>query len=167
MNLPTTTPAETIDISPEALEVANCYLQSNQDISEVANNLDLPVELVTQILAKREVKSYIDHVFYNVGFNNRFKMRSAMDAILKKKFQELEESDMGSTKDIADLLALSHKMTMEEKSKDIELEKLRASNIKNQVNVQINEGFSDNSKYGALIKQLLGVNDPAKTVDSQ
>ncbi len=153
-NLPTVTPAETIDISPEALEVANCYLQS-QDIQVVAQELDMPTELVTQLLSKKEVKSYIDHVFFNVGFNNRFKMRAAMDAIIRKKFQELEESQMGSTKDIADLLVISHKMTMEEMSKQLELEKLRQSTIKSQVNVQINEGFADGSKYGNLIQKLI------------
>lgn len=152
MTLPVTTPAEVLDISPEALEVANCYLQ-NQDIDKVCEELDTSRELVTQVLAKKEVKAYIDHVFFNLGFNNRFKMRSAMDAILKKKFQELHESDMGSTKDIADLLALSHKMTMDEMSRQIELEKLRQTNIKNQVNVQINDGGG--SKYDTLMRQLM------------
>jgi hypothetical protein len=106
-NLPSTTPAEVLDISPENLEVANAYLQC-QDIKETAATLDIPTELVTQILAKREVKAYVDHVFMNIGFNNRFKMRSAIDAVIKQKFQELQDSQMGSTKDIADLLALSH-----------------------------------------------------------
>ncbi len=163
-NLPTTTPAETLDISPEALEVANCYLQCN-DINEVANTLDMPLDIVSQLLAKKEVKSYIDHVFFNIGFNNRFKMRAAMDAIIKKKFQELEDSEMGSTKDIADLLALSHKMTMEEMARQLDIEKVQAAGkLKSQVNVQINEGFNDGSKYGKLIQQLINGNSN-NTVD--
>lgn len=153
--LPTTTPAESLDISPEALEIANTYLQC-QDIRETSDTLDIAPELVTQILSKREVKAYIDHVFMNVGFNNRFKMREAMDAVIKQKFQELEESGMGSTKDIADLLALSHKMSMDELDKQIKLETLRQTNIKNQVNVQINDG--DGSRYSSLIQTLLGNN---------
>jgi hypothetical protein len=151
-NLPTTTPAEVLEISPEALEVANCYLQ-NQNLDEVCNLLDMPAEIVSQILSRKEVKSYIDHVFFNLGFNNRFTMRRAMDAIIKKKFQELEESEMGSTKDIAELLALSHKMTMDEMSRQIDLEKLRQSNIKSQVNVQINDGTG--TKYDSLIQKLI------------
>ena len=150
-NLPTTTPAEVVDISPENLEVANCYLQM-QDIHEVAETLDVPTELVTQILSKKDVKSYIDNVFFNLGYNNRFKLRRAMDAVLKKKFQELEESETGSSKDIAELLALSHKMTMDEMSRQIELEKLRQSTITRQTNIQINDG---SSKYDNLIKQLI------------
>jgi hypothetical protein len=151
-NLPVNTPAEIIDISPEALEVANCYLQL-QDVTKVSNELDVAPELIAQILAKKEVKAYIDHVFFNVGFNNRFKMRAAMDAVIQKKFQELQESDMGSTKDIADLLALSHKMTMDEMARQIELEKLRQTNIKNQVNVQIND--TGGNKYDNLMRQLM------------
>jgi predicted HTH domain antitoxin len=147
----TSSPAEVLDISPEALEVANCYLQL-QDLNKTAETLDMPTELVSQLLSKREVKAYIDNVFFNLGFNNRFKMRSAMDAILTKKFQEMEESETGSSKDIAELMALSHKMTMEEMSKQIELEKLRQTNIKSQVNVQINDG---GSKYENLIQRLI------------
>jgi hypothetical protein len=151
MTLPTVTPAEVLDISPEALEVANCYLQ-NQDLNEVATILDIPREMVVSLLHKKEVRAYIDNVFFNLGFNNRFRMREAMDAIIKKKFQELEESEMGSTKDIADLLALSHKMTMDELSKEIELRKLEQTSIKNQVNVQINDGGTN---YDSLISRLI------------
>jgi hypothetical protein len=151
---PTASAAEVLDISPENLEVANCYLQL-QDLDQVSDSLDLPKDMVSQILAKREVKAYIDHVFFNLGFNNRFRMRAAMDAVLQKKFQEMEEAETGSSKDIAELLALSHKMTMEEMGRQIELEKLRQTNIKSQVNVQINDG---GSKYETLIQRLISGN---------
>jgi len=152
-HLPTQTPAEALAISPENLEIANCYLQL-QTADAVADELDIPKSLVTQTLARREVKQYIDSVFFDVGYNNRFQMRRAMDALIKKKFQELEEAESGSTKDIAELLMMSHKMTMELLDKQIELEKLQANTIKNQVNVQINE-VGDGTRYGQLIKQLV------------
>lgn len=146
-------PAETVQIAPEALEVANCYLQL-QDARRVADELDLPVTLVTEILARREVKAYVDHVFMDTGFNNRFEMRAAMDALIKKKFQEMHEADVGSTKDITELLALSHKMSMDLLDREIQLEKARqASQPQKQVNVQINE--LDGSKYSHLINKLL------------
>ena len=152
---PTRAPAEVLQIDPEMLEVANCYLQT-QDARAVADELCIPVERVTQYLAKREVKAYINQVFFDMGFNNRYRMRSAMDAILKKKFQEMEEADVGSNKDIAELMALSHKMSIELLDREIQLEKLRTeSGLKNQVNVQINE-HGDGTKYGALIQKLLG-----------
>lgn len=151
MTLPTNHPAEALIISPEALEVANCYLQE-QDTTKVALILGTSPELVAQILARREVKAYVDQVFFDMGFNNRFKMRKAMDAIISKKFQELDEAGVGSGKDILEILALSHKMTMETLDKQLQLEKLRESNIKTQTNIQINDGGSN---YSNLIERLI------------
>jgi hypothetical protein len=147
-------PAETVRISPEALEVANAYLQLN-DARQVADELGIDPEVVTNILAKREVKGYIDSVFFDSGYNNRFLMRKAMDALIKQKFQELEESQMGSTKDIAELLLMSHKMSMDLLDREIQLEKARTqTGPQKQVNVQINEGL-EGSKYGKLVQQLI------------
>jgi hypothetical protein len=147
-------PAETIKIAPEALEVANCYLQT-QDAKKVAHELDLAPDLVTEILSRREVRAYVDSVFMDTGFNNRFQMRAAMDALIQKKFQEMHEADTGSTKDISELLALSHKMSMDLLDREIQLEKLRTTTApQKQVNVQINEGL-DGSKYSHLISRLI------------
>lgn len=147
-------PAETIKLAPECLEVANCYLQLN-DSRKVADHLDLDVEVVQEYLKRREVKEYIDAVFMDSGYNNRFLMRRAMDALIKQKFQELEEAGVGSTKDISELLALSHKMSMDLLDKEIALEKIRAGQAPTkQVNVQINEGL-DGSKYSKLVQQLI------------
>lgn len=147
-------PAETIQIAPEALEVANCYLQL-QDAKRVADELDLAPDLVADILRRREVRSYIDAVFMDTGFNNRFQMRAAMDALIKQKFTELHEAGTGSTKDISELLALSHKMSMDLLDREIQLEKLRSgTGPQKQVNVQINEGL-DGSKYSHLISKLI------------
>lgn len=155
-NVPSTnTPAEVLQISPESLEIANCYLQT-QDVNIVADSLGVPSSLVTQTLARRDVKAYVDGVFMNTGFNNQFKMRAAMDAIIKKKFQDLEEADVGSSKDILEILALSHKMSMEYLDKQLAVEKIRESSIKSQVNVQINEsGIAGGTRYGNLIQQLI------------
>jgi hypothetical protein len=150
-------PAEVLQISPESLEIANCYLQL-QCSKQVADALDVPVQLVTQTLARSEVKSYINQVFYETGFNNRFKLRELMDTLIQTKLQELAEAQTGSNKDILDIIAQSHKMTMEVLDREIQLEKLkqqRDTNIKSQVNVQINEGMADSSKYGQLIAKLL------------
>jgi len=147
-------PAETVRISPEALEVANCYLQLN-DARAVAQELDIDPEVVTNILARREVKTYIDTVFFDSGYNNRFLMRRAMDALIKQKFSELEESQTGSTKDIAELLQMSHKMSMDLLDREIALAKAQQSSApQKQVNVQINEGL-DGSKYSQLVQKLI------------
>ena len=147
-------PAETVRISPEALEVANAYLQLN-DARQVAQELDLDPEVVTNLLARREVKTYIDSVFFDSGYNNRFLMRRAMDALIKQKFSELEESQTGSTKDIAELLQMSHKMSMDLLDREIQLAKAQqATGPQKQVNVQINEGL-DGSKYSQLVQKLI------------
>jgi len=147
-------PAETVRISPEALEVANAYLQLN-DARAVALELDLDPEVVTSLLAKREVKSYIDSVFFDSGYNNRFLMRRAMDALIKQKFSELEESQTGSTKDIAELLQMSHKMSMDLMDREIQLAKAQqAVGPQKQVNVQINDAL-DGSKYSQLVQRLI------------
>jgi hypothetical protein len=111
--------------------------------------------VVTSLLAKREVKSYIDSVFFDSGYNNRFLMRRAMDALIKQKFSELEESQTGSTKDIAELLQMSHKMSMDLMDREIQLAKAQqAVGPQKQVNVQINDAL-DGSKYSQLVQRLI------------
>ena len=153
---PNQSPAEVLHISPENLEIANCFLEL-QDSAKVADVLDVPVDLVTRVLARSEIKSYVNQVFFEVGFNNRFRVRDLMDTLIKKKLSDMQESETGSNKDILDIIALSHKMSMEMMDKEIQLEKLRQGNpgIKSQVNVQINDGLGDGTKYGALINKLL------------
>ena len=68
--LPISAPAQAVQISPEALEVANSYLQL-QNMEAVSLELNLPVEIVSSFLERREVRAYIDQVFFDVGFNNK------------------------------------------------------------------------------------------------
>ena len=154
INPPSSSPAETVKISPENLEIANSYLAS-QNIADVSRNLGLPTDTITEILAKKEVRAYIDMVFLDYGFNNRFKMRGVMDAVINKKLQEMDESETGSGKDIIEIMALSHKMSMDILDRQIKLEEAKAkNNIKNQTNVQIND-VGGGSKYENLIAELM------------
>jgi hypothetical protein len=154
MKPPTTLPAESVRISPEHLQIADCYLHT-QSIQNTAQALELGTELVADVLQLPQVRSYIDQVFRDAGFNNRYKLRAALDAVIAKKFQDMELSETGSNKDIADLLALSHKFTMDQLQLELEFLKLqqREHNIKNQVNVQIND--TGGSNYQQLINRLL------------
>ncbi len=155
MSLPVNSPSQSLMISPESLEIANSYLEF-QSIDKVSEELGFPKDMISEILDRREVKAYIDNIFADVGFNNRFRIRGVMDVIIQKKLQELDEAEVGSGKDIADLLALSHKMSMDYLDRQIQLEKLRAGNgPKSQVNVQLNEFGGDGTKYGSLISKLL------------
>lgn len=153
---PSSGPAETVKISPENLEVANSYLAC-QSINDVSRNLSMPTDMVTEILSRRDVRAYVDTVFMDYGFNNRFKLRAVMDAVLNKKLQEMDEADVGSGKDIVEIMTLSHKMTMDVLDRQIKLEEAQAktAGIRNQVNVQVNNGASEGSRYDNLIERLM------------
>ncbi len=150
---PSKSPAETVRISPEFLEIANCYL-TKQSIQVVCVELDLPSDMVVETLQRQEVKAYVNTVFADFGFNSRFKLNDLMDTIISKKLKDMDEADIGSEKDIMDILALKHKMIMDQMAMEIKL--IEAENkrptIKNQTNVQIN----DSSNYGSLIQKLMG-----------
>ncbi len=162
----TAAPAEIIKIDPESLEVANCYLQTS-DIYKVSKLLDISSDVVATILKKREVKAYIDAVFKDLGYNNRTKMREVMDAVIQKKLADMAEGDVGSNKDIVDILALSHKMSMEHFDREIALEKIRAENLaaKSQVNVQINNEGGLN--YNSLLDKLLERDTPSEVYNAK
>lgn len=162
----TAAPAEIIKIDPESLEVANCYLQTS-DIYKVSKLLDISSDVVATILKKREVKAYIDAVFKDLGYNNRTKMREVMDAVIQKKLADMAEGDVGSNKDIIDILALSHKMSMEHFDREITLEKIRAENLaaKSQVNVQINNEGGLN--YNSLLDKLLERDAPSEVYSAK
>lgn len=150
-SLPTSSPAEVLRISPESLEISNAYL-TYQSIPEVSKQLGIPTDLVSQTLDKREVRAYIDNVFLDYGFNNRFKLSGIMDEVIKRKLADLDENDMGSDKDIIDILALKHKMAMDILDRQIKLESMKSTNIKNQTNVQINGGGG--TQYESLMERL-------------
>ena len=130
-----------LKIAPENLEVAEAYL-TTLSIQEVSQVLDLPTDKVASILKKREVKSFLDTVYQDVGYRNRNKLGNLMDTLIDKKLEELEEADTGSSKDIADLVLLAHKMALENKKLDIE------TTPSTQVNIQQNN-------YDSLVERIL------------
>ena len=142
-------------ISPEGLEVANAYLELG-NIQAVCIRLKLDEGECSEILAKREVKSYVDQVYLDTGYRNRFKLAEALDDLIDRKMEEADESEIYSNKDLADLLQMAHKMRMEEIKAQADLEKAKASNVKNQINIQNNgEVPFGQGNYGELMKKLL------------
>ena len=142
-------------ISPEGLEVANAYLELG-NIQAVCIRLKLDEGECSEILAKREVKGYIDQVYLDTGYRNRFKLATALDDLIDRKMEEADESEIYSNKDLADLLQMAHKMRMDEIKAQAELEKAKASNVKNQINIQNNgEVPFGQGNYGELMKKLL------------
>ena len=143
-------------ISPEGLEVANTYLQYG-NIRAVCDFMQLPENRVVELLGKREVKRYIDTVYLDMGYRNRNNIASVLDEMIASKLEEAQESGIYSSKDLADLLQMAHKMRMDEIKAMAELEKANnASQIRNQTNVQINEGIPfGQGNYGKLMEALL------------
>ena len=140
-----------IKIAPESMEVANAYLETGS-ADAAAAQLGLSKEVVHTNLAKREVKSYLDQIYLDQGYRNRFRLADIMDRMIEKKLEEAEESDMYSSKDLADLVLQAHKMRQDElKAND-------ASNtIRQQNNVLITDGGMGlpGGNYGKLMEKLL------------
>lgn len=147
-----------VKMSPEGLEVANTYLELGS-VSEVCTRLRLDENTVSEYLNKREIKQYIDQVYLDTGYRNRFKIASTLDNIIDEKLMEAEESQMYTNKDIADLLQMAHKMRMDEIKAMAELEKAKQAPIKQQANIQINEMPFGQGNYGKLMQKLIGGKD--------
>jgi len=152
---PQSTPSEVVQLQPEQLTIANSYLQCGS-VEKTAAELDLPTDIVAQTLQLAHVRAYTTQLFMETGFANRHVIRRAMDAVIRQKLQELEDSQTGSNKDIADLLQLSHKMSMDLLDRELQLAKLQQqvsdAQIRNQTNIQIN---GTDTQYAKLIQQLL------------
>tara|TARA_Y100000389_G_C17312550_1_gene438747 strand:- start:54 stop:515 length:462 start_codon:yes stop_codon:yes gene_type:complete len=142
-------------MSPEGLEIANSYLEHGS-IPAVASKLRVSQNEVTEILNKREIKQYIDTVFLDTGYRNRFKLSETLDMLIEKKLEESEETQIYTNKDMADLIQMAHKMRMEEIKAQTEMEKAKAQTVKTQVNIQDNSGTPfGQGNYGELIKKLM------------
>ncbi len=145
-------------MSPEGLEIANCYLQYG-NIRAVCDYMSVPEHKVIELINSREVKKYLDTVYLDLGYRNRNNIASLMDEMIASKLEEAQESGMYSSKDLADLLQMAHKMRMDEIKAQTDLEK--AGSIRTQNNVQINqEGLPFGSgNYGKLMEKLLKDDD--------
>jgi len=147
---------EITTISPEGLEIANCYLQFG-NIRAVCDYLQVPENKVVDLLNKREIKKYIDTVYLDMGYRNKNNIASLLDEMIQNKLEEAQETGVYSSKDLADLLQMAHKMRMDEIKAQAELVKAESSNIRTQNNVQINsEGLPfGQGNYGKLMEKLL------------
>lgn len=142
-------------ISPEGLEIANAYLELGS-IPAVCSRLSIDEAKASEYLQKREVKAYVDQVYLDTGYRNRFKLADVLDTMIDAKLEEAEESEVYTSKDLADLVGMAHKIRMDELKAQTELEKAKAQTIKTQVNIQDNSQVPfGQGNYGELMKKLL------------
>lgn len=150
-NSPVALPDEKYKLSPESLEIINVYL-SSMNINDTAKELDLPRQEVVKYLNKTEVKRFINTVFLDQGYNNQFKLQGIMDDIIANKLEEAEETEIFSSKDLLDVIALQHKMRMEYTTQMLKLRELENKSPENQTNIQVN-AYGDN--FSALLDKLV------------
>ncbi len=105
-------PLTQLTVAPEFFTVATEYVQ-HLDIGKTARMLNLPVTTVSEVLNKKEVKRYIDAIFLQQGFMQRNKLNDVLTKIIDMKLEEMEENDMGSNKDILEILKFAHVMHMD------------------------------------------------------
>lgn len=141
-------------LQPEAMEVVEQYLRFNRDINLVATELNTTPTVVGEILNKKEVRGYLDHLFMEAGFRNREKFFDVLDNILDAKIEELNEAEMGSSMDIMDIMKIYHGMKIKELELSIKLQELQLSKGPSAGtinNVQIN----NSSGYDKLLDRII------------
>lgn len=140
-------------LQPEAMVVVEQYLRFNRDIDLVAAELNTTPTVIGDILNKREVRGYLDHLFMESGFRNREKFFDVLDNLLDAKIAELDEAQMGSSMDIMDIMKIYHGMKIKELELSIKLQELQSAKQSAGTinNVQIN----NSSGYDKLLDRII------------
>ena len=137
-------------VAPELFEITTEYVKT-LNISKTAIALDLSEHQVIEILDKKEAKRYVDAIFLEQGYLERNKLNDVMTELIDKKLEEMEETGLGSNKDILEILKFSHQMRMD-------YEKANKEEIPGQqVNIQNNFG-GDN--YQKLMERIVTGDEP-------
>jgi hypothetical protein len=130
-------------ISPESFDVANAWLQYG-NVKDTALALCVPEHVVVTTLKDKQIKSYLDGIYLDMGYRNRHKLGALLDTLIEKKIEEAQESEVWTSKDLYDLIALAHKMRMDE---------IKAEKSEN--NTTVNVANFGEGNYGKLMERLL------------
>lgn len=149
---PTALAPEMID--PEGMMVVEAYLNNNFDLDKTALALKQDKQDIVKIYNRPEVKTYLNTIFQDSGFRNRNKFFGLLDKLINMKLEEMDETGLGSSMDIMDMMKAAHRMKMDEMKMEAELLKAKqgsaGNNVTNQTNIQIND-----PKYNDLMHNLL------------
>ena len=143
-------PLAKISVAPEFFTVATEYVK-HLDIAKTARKLELPVTTITEVLNKKEVKRYIDAIFLEQGFMQRNKLNDVLTKIIDLKLEEMKDSEMGSNKDILDILRFAHTMQMDHAKMNQE------DQPGVQTNIQNNFGGEN---YSNLLSRIVSGGEP-------
>jgi hypothetical protein len=137
-------------ISPEGASIANTYLANACSLTESSHSLNLPTHVISATLQQPLVKAYVNSILRENGYRHMVVIAQKLDDLVERKWDELEEAEIGSNKDIAELLQLAHKMRMDmSKLLQADVEKGPGVTKNTQVNVY-GEG-----NYGKLMEKLI------------
>lgn len=128
-------------LSPEHLTFAQTYL-SSLSLSETAQALKITESEASELYNNREVKKFIDTVFLQQGYLNRFKLVGLLNKVIDSKLTEAEETGIYSNKDLLDVIQTLHKINMDHEKLNTE------RGPSKQTNVQVNN-------YGENLSSLL------------
>lgn len=145
-------------IQPEGLLVAETYLECGNDSKKTAEKLGLPAEQIDSHLKKNEVRAFINRRFNEYGFRNKDRFFGLLDEIINLKIQEMDETQIGSSMDIMDILKMAHKFKMDEMKVEVDMVKAtKDAGPTKQVNVQNNIGMpgGDDENYMKLVNTLI------------
>ena len=84
-------------LDPILLTVANETLEG-LSIDSIASNHNVSPDTISQILDKKEVKSYLDNVYLSRGYLNRYKKLNLINEIIDQKVAEAVETGVYSQK---------------------------------------------------------------------
>ncbi len=144
------------DGGPESLAIAQTYLTAGS-LENTAEELGLPIEVVSQQLQLPEVRAYIATVFSETGFRNKNKIFGLLDSIINEKIKEAEETGMVAEGTLLDVLETAHKMKIAEMNMEIKMIEAHAKakgSPSTQVNIQSNNYGSEG--MNTLLNNLMG-----------
>jgi hypothetical protein len=136
-------------ISPEGAKIANSYLANACSVTATSHQLGIPTHEISAVLHEPLIKSYVNGILRETGYQHMAKLAQKLDDLIDLKWEEIEEAEIGSNKDIADLINMAHKMRLD-MSKLLQAD--TPTGPSNQKNTQVNV-FGDGS-YGKLMQHL-------------
>jgi hypothetical protein len=110
---------EAPEIDPVHLSIANDYL-SGMDVQSLSQEYGVTGDLITGVLEKGEVKSYIDNTFLTQGYLHRNSRLQLINRVIEEKLEAaVDENGDGelSSKDLLDWMKLLHEMDKEARPK--------------------------------------------------
>ena len=144
-------PLQALTVAPEFITVATEYVK-HLDVAKTAAVLKLPVLTVTGVLDKKEVQRYVDAMFLQQGYMQRNKLNDVLSKIIDLKLDEMEETEMGSNKDILEILKFAHTMSMDHA-------KLNKEDKGPSTNVKIEQNFGGDN-YSKLLERIVSGDEP-------